>query len=415
MFCMYFSAHHARIGRGAGLGFSCKWHLQQRKLCQRQAITATGIQRENASLQRQGVEQFKKNLVIPTQLMGKEHQIPTVYTVRLTTGFTRGSGLNEPLAGVHLCLVGETGQAVLHWVSPIFDPAKLQDELDAINKVMDTTVGANRKAIAQGTARIVLLPAGKPRFQPGGVDEVSFLGPEIGFIQSLMVSPEAGNWRLEEATVSSSRSKNTSRFVCGEMLGVEGGAGFLAAVPSEAVVYGSGESLVVLTRSQAHALHEAGMDKYSMFKQRAIEANLSLVSIGTGLVWTFAGDYTALEFALGGAGGLVYNALLQKGADAVAFSDSHLYRKAKGYGLDNNAVTSMVASGFFRIGMVAVLMACIIYGTRIQDPALTSHSHPSQVQQLAAGCAGFLMYKVAVVGVLTVPALFQLRQPQSEN
>jgi hypothetical protein len=71
MFCMYFSAHHARIGRGAGLGFSCKWHLQQRKLCQRQAITATGIQRENASLQRQGVEQFKKNLVIPTQLMGK--------------------------------------------------------------------------------------------------------------------------------------------------------------------------------------------------------------------------------------------------------------------------------------------------------------------------------------------------------
>jgi hypothetical protein len=43
-------------------------------------------------------------------------------------------------------------------------------------QVMDTTVGANRKAIAQGTARIVLLPAGKPRFQPGGVDEVSFLG-----------------------------------------------------------------------------------------------------------------------------------------------------------------------------------------------------------------------------------------------
>ena len=43
-------------------------------------------------------------------------------------------------------------------------------------------------------------------------------------------------------------------------------------------------------QSQAHALHEAGMDKYSKFKQRAIEANLSLVSLGTGLVWTFAGD-----------------------------------------------------------------------------------------------------------------------------
>jgi len=44
-----------------------------------------------------------------------------------------------------------------------------------------------------------------------------------------------------------------------------------------------------MVQSQAHALHEAGMDKYSMFKQRAIEANLSLVSLGTGLVWTFAG------------------------------------------------------------------------------------------------------------------------------
>jgi len=36
-------------------------------------------------------------------------------------------------------------------------------------------------------------------------------GPEIGPIQSLMVVPEVGSWRLEEATVSSSRSKNTSR------------------------------------------------------------------------------------------------------------------------------------------------------------------------------------------------------------
>jgi hypothetical protein len=69
----------------------------------------------------------------------QEQQAPTVYTVRLATGFTRGSGLNEPLAGVHLCLVGATGQAVLHWISPIFDPAKLQDELEAIGKASPPT------------------------------------------------------------------------------------------------------------------------------------------------------------------------------------------------------------------------------------------------------------------------------------
>lgn len=38
------------------------------------------------------------------------------------------------------------------------------------------------------------------------------------------------------------------RFVCGTLLGERGGAGFLAAVSPEGVVYGSGESLVVLTR-----------------------------------------------------------------------------------------------------------------------------------------------------------------------
>lgn len=59
----------------------------------------------------------------------------TVYTVRLSTGFSRGSGLEEPDAGVQLCLVGEDGHALLHTISPIFDPQKLQLELEAINKV----------------------------------------------------------------------------------------------------------------------------------------------------------------------------------------------------------------------------------------------------------------------------------------
>ena len=36
--------------------------------------------------------------------------------------------------------------------------------------------------------------------------------------------------------------------MCGRLLGERGGAGYLAAVSPEGVVYGSGESLVVLTR-----------------------------------------------------------------------------------------------------------------------------------------------------------------------
>lgn len=42
--------------------------------------------------------------------------------------------------------------------------------------------------------------------------------------------------------------KSCTRFVCGDMLGDRAGAGYLAAVSPDAVVYGSGESMAVLTR-----------------------------------------------------------------------------------------------------------------------------------------------------------------------
>jgi len=60
-----------RFGREAGEELSCKGNVNHRKLCKRRPITANGVREENASLQQQGVDQYKKNLVIPTQLMGK--------------------------------------------------------------------------------------------------------------------------------------------------------------------------------------------------------------------------------------------------------------------------------------------------------------------------------------------------------
>ncbi len=77
----------------------------------------------------------------------------------------------------------------------------------------------------------------------------SHAGPELGPLASLMVAPEEGSWRVDEVTVSSSRSRHTDRFVCRDPLGSSGQSmGFLAPVPQDAVVYGSGESAVILTR-----------------------------------------------------------------------------------------------------------------------------------------------------------------------
>lgn len=82
------------------------------------------------------------------------------------------------------------------------------------------------------------------------------------------------------------------------------------------------KGVICFMQNQARALHEAGMGKYSQFKKRVIEANISLVGIGTGLAWTLAGNSAALDFAYGGAGGLIYMSLLQHGTDTLALDKS---------------------------------------------------------------------------------------------
>jgi hypothetical protein len=47
----------------------------------------------------------------------------TVYTLRVRTSWDRGSALSEPLSGIHVCLVGKNGSAVLHRIPPVNDPA----------------------------------------------------------------------------------------------------------------------------------------------------------------------------------------------------------------------------------------------------------------------------------------------------
>jgi hypothetical protein len=54
--------------------------------------------------------------------------------------------------------------------------------------------------------------------QEGSVDEVCFLGPELGPLTAMLVSPEGGTWSLDEVTVASSRTNHTDRWGCGQHL-----------------------------------------------------------------------------------------------------------------------------------------------------------------------------------------------------
>ena len=79
---------------------------------------------------------------------------------------------------------------------------------------------------------------------------------------------------------------------------------------------------VIGLQAEARALHEAGMGRYKLFKERLLQANATLVGLGTGLGWTFCGDEVALEFGTGGLAGLAYMWLLQNGVDRIGLSTS---------------------------------------------------------------------------------------------
>ena len=70
--------------------------------------------------------------------------------------------------------------------------------------------GIDRQSGQRGNTNSGPAPT-KHRFLEGGVDEVSFLGPELGPLRALLVGPEAGRWYCDEVDVYSSRTGHTDR------------------------------------------------------------------------------------------------------------------------------------------------------------------------------------------------------------
>lgn len=71
------------------------------------------------------------------------------------------------------------------------------------------------------------------------------------------------------------------------------------------------------------------MGRYSLFKARLLQVNTALVSFGAGLTWLLGGADVASDFAAGGAAGLAYQWLLQKGVDELSLTQSPLYKKVR--------------------------------------------------------------------------------------
>lgn len=324
-------------------------------------------------------------------------------------------------------MIGTNGSAYLHRIPVLTD---LQEAYAEVERICDgggygPPPGANC-TLALSAARRSLNTSDlycklSRRFQEGAIDELSFLGPDVGPLAAVLVGSETGTWYCEELDISSSRSGYTSRFVCRDTIGSkERPAAYITPVPPGGVVYGSGDAAVVLTRDEATRLRDWNLQRYSDLKARLLGITAILVGLGSTTTFAAAGMELAVPFALGGTSSLVYQVLLQHRVDGVAASvkvpaeSSASLRTNPGLGFRIGLVMSNPAfrASLMIVGLAGSLAAIHSFGgifgegytggnvDMLENAAsreLMGLNSVGEVRQVAAGLAGFLMQKVAVV------------------
>lgn len=79
------------------------------------------------------------------------HPPLTVYTIRLTTGLSRGAALSDPYAAVNVCLVGAGGTSALYRISPVNDPMESRQHTMEICEVSGRSADVPLGGIYRGT------------------------------------------------------------------------------------------------------------------------------------------------------------------------------------------------------------------------------------------------------------------------
>lgn len=328
----------------------------------------------------------------------------TVYTLRIRTGSQKGSKISEPYSGLHVCLIGADGSSILRRIASMQTSASIAAELEEVCTLVDSNSGANCDAALTALKQKKISPnVIKYRFEEGSIDEVSFAAPEVGPLAGILIGPEQGSWYCDEVDVSSSRSGHTDRFICRELLGVEKNpAAYLKPIPANAVVYGSGEGAMILTRDQASRLHTVNMQEYEKLKSKLLLTTATLASGGSAGVLAFGGTELAVPFAMGGLAGVVYQIILQKNVDKVGAGLA--YQPAdQATTMKNPAI--LVAAFAAVATTVGVLL---LHQTEIGQSMKPHSVDPTiqgqfQLKQAVALLAGFVMNKIAVLIAAAAP------------
>ena len=175
----------------------------------------------------------------------------TVYTLRITTSSDRYATHSDTSSGVLIALVGENQDSFLHFVptsSLASDTASTETMLREMcaSGADDIPPGADCSLI-MGSPTPSPSSYNKHRFLSGTTTEVSFVAPDLGPLEAVIVGPQSGTWGCSEVVVSSSADVGamSSKFLSKDRGGILGedpmhSASYLVRVPLGSILYGEG-------------------------------------------------------------------------------------------------------------------------------------------------------------------------------
>lgn len=285
----------------------------------------------------------------------------TLYKLRFYTGSKQGNGLTEPNAGVMIALIGE-----------------------------DLTTAFLQRIDRYPEEEDVPRPYLGSRFERGNVDEVVLEAPNhLGVPAAIWVTPESGEWVLDEVTVSAESVKDGAiiSFPWGDEVGGRDGAAELR--PS---------LMPFFTAEQRAQIRVDGLKEYGTLKLQLIGATGVIVAAGAAAATVTAGPEAARAFSCGGGVGLLYLWLLTRSVDAIPAPTQP--------GTEPRPVIAEmlqgVASGsLVRLALIGLMGAA---GAKHLDVASAGFDQPDNSLAVAA-VLGFFTYKIGVFAAGLIPAL----------
>lgn len=298
-----------------------RWTVPQRLIGLSPAVPRIPKKQKNLHNDQSNIDYPSKDISEP------QSRQKTVYTLRISTSADRGSSFDDTSSGILVCMIGHSGDAFLKYIPCLEDVADLDSQLRAMcQDADDIPVGADCSMImgspapprdgSNGYSRI--------RFQSGDVNEISFVGPDLGELEALLVGPQSGTWGCEEIVVSSSAEKEraSTKFLCKESRSLLGSdpmhsAAYMTAVPLGTIIYGEGESAKILSASEALELAAKNMSWYNDMKKKLLFYTATVGIMGISLTYVNLGSAAAFSFATGTAASFIYQLGLQKRVDSI--------------------------------------------------------------------------------------------------